>query len=95
MSNWRLAASRHIGFLSELHALGIDLFLYQQGLDTTTPTGKALFQKSIRASAHKAQMCLPSYPRGYWVRTTDFPHCAAACYGWNVILQTNGVILCL
>jgi PAS domain-containing protein len=25
-----------IGFLSELHSLGIDLFLHQQGLDTTT-----------------------------------------------------------
>src|ERR1700716_643782 len=33
-----------IGFLSELHALGIDLFLHQQGLDTTTPAGKAIFQ---------------------------------------------------
>jgi DNA invertase Pin-like site-specific DNA recombinase len=31
-------------FLSELHALRIDLFLHQQGLDTTTPAGKALFQ---------------------------------------------------
>ena len=26
-----------VGFLSELHALKIDLFLRQQGLDTTTP----------------------------------------------------------
>jgi DNA invertase Pin-like site-specific DNA recombinase len=33
-----------IGFLSELHAFGIDLFLHQQGLDTTTPAGKAMFQ---------------------------------------------------
>jgi DNA invertase Pin-like site-specific DNA recombinase len=33
-----------IGFLREVHAAGIDLFLYQQGLDTTTPAGKALFQ---------------------------------------------------
>jgi DNA invertase Pin-like site-specific DNA recombinase len=31
-------------FLSELHALKIDLFLHQQGVDTTTPAGKALFQ---------------------------------------------------
>jgi DNA invertase Pin-like site-specific DNA recombinase len=31
-------------FLSELHALRIDLFLHQQGLDTTTPGGKAMFQ---------------------------------------------------
>jgi DNA invertase Pin-like site-specific DNA recombinase len=30
--------------LSELHALKIDLFLRQQGLDTTTPAGKAMFQ---------------------------------------------------
>src|SRR5262247_2962224 len=33
-----------VGFLGELHALGVDLFLQQQGLDTTTPTGKAMFQ---------------------------------------------------
>ena len=33
-----------IGFLSELHALGIDLALHQQGIDTTTPAGKAMFQ---------------------------------------------------
>jgi DNA invertase Pin-like site-specific DNA recombinase len=33
-----------VTFLSELHALGIDLFLHQQGVDTTTPAGKALFQ---------------------------------------------------
>lgn len=33
-----------VAFLSELHAMGIDLFLHQQGLDTTTPAGKAMFQ---------------------------------------------------
>jgi DNA invertase Pin-like site-specific DNA recombinase len=33
-----------VAFLSELHALGIDLYLHQQGIDTTTPAGKALFQ---------------------------------------------------
>jgi DNA invertase Pin-like site-specific DNA recombinase len=33
-----------VGFLSEIHALKIDLYLHQQGLDTTTPAGKALFQ---------------------------------------------------
>ena len=35
---------RYCPFLSELHALKIDLFLRQQGLDTTTPAGKAMFQ---------------------------------------------------
>jgi DNA invertase Pin-like site-specific DNA recombinase len=33
-----------VGFLGELHAKGIDLYLYQQGIDTTTPAGKAMFQ---------------------------------------------------
>jgi DNA invertase Pin-like site-specific DNA recombinase len=33
-----------VAFLGELHALGVDLFLHQQGLDTTTPAGKAMFQ---------------------------------------------------
>ena len=33
-----------VGFLSELHVLGIELYLHQQGLDTTTPAGKAMFQ---------------------------------------------------
>jgi DNA invertase Pin-like site-specific DNA recombinase len=33
-----------VGFLSELHALKIDLYLHQQGIDTTTPAGKAMFQ---------------------------------------------------
>ena len=33
-----------VAFLSELDALGIDLFLHQHSLDTTTPAGKAMFQ---------------------------------------------------
>jgi DNA invertase Pin-like site-specific DNA recombinase len=33
-----------ITFLSELHAVRVDLYLHQQGLDTTTPSGKAMFQ---------------------------------------------------
>src|SRR5258707_9046184 len=33
-----------VGFLSELHALRIDLYLHQQGLDTRTPAGKAMYQ---------------------------------------------------
>ena len=36
-----------VAFLSELHALRIDLFLHQQGLDTTTPAGKAMFQMMV------------------------------------------------
>jgi DNA invertase Pin-like site-specific DNA recombinase len=33
-----------VGFLSELHTLGIDLFLHQQGLDTTTPGARRCFR---------------------------------------------------
>jgi DNA invertase Pin-like site-specific DNA recombinase len=30
-------------FLSEIHSLHIDLYLHQQGLDTRSPSGKAMF----------------------------------------------------
>jgi DNA invertase Pin-like site-specific DNA recombinase len=33
-----------LSFLTELHGKGVDLFLHQQGLDTTTPSGRAMFQ---------------------------------------------------
>jgi DNA invertase Pin-like site-specific DNA recombinase len=33
-----------LGFLGELKAKGVDLYLHQQGLDTAMPAGKALFQ---------------------------------------------------
>ena len=33
-----------VGTLQELHAKNVDLYLHQQGIDTTTPSGKAMFQ---------------------------------------------------
>ncbi|MDA1091444.1 MAG: recombinase family protein [Proteobacteria bacterium] len=33
-----------IGFMDELNSLNIDLYLHQQGIDTTTPSGRAMFQ---------------------------------------------------
>jgi len=33
-----------VGFLGELKALGVDLYLQQQALDTSTPSGRAFFQ---------------------------------------------------
>ena len=33
-----------VGILSDIHAKGVGLYLHQQGLDTTTPSGKAMFQ---------------------------------------------------
>jgi len=33
-----------LAFLDEIHALGIALYLHQQGIATTTPAGKLVFQ---------------------------------------------------
>lgn len=33
-----------VAFLGDLHGCGVDLYLHQQGIDTTTPSGKAMFQ---------------------------------------------------
>jgi DNA invertase Pin-like site-specific DNA recombinase len=33
-----------VTFLGEIHSKGVDLYLHQQGIDTTTPAGKAMFQ---------------------------------------------------
>jgi len=33
-----------VHILQELHTKGVDLFLHQQGLDTSTPSGRAMFQ---------------------------------------------------
>src|SRR5262245_23907919 len=32
-----------VSFLGELHSSGVDLYLHRQGLDTSTPAGRALF----------------------------------------------------
>jgi DNA invertase Pin-like site-specific DNA recombinase len=42
----RLSRSLHdlTAFLNDLHGLKVDLYLHQQGLDTSTPTGRAMFQ---------------------------------------------------
>jgi len=33
-----------VSFLNEAHAKGVDLYLHQQGLDTSTPSGRMMFQ---------------------------------------------------
>ena len=33
-----------VTLLSDFHAKGVDLYIHQQGIDTTTPSGKMLFQ---------------------------------------------------
>jgi DNA invertase Pin-like site-specific DNA recombinase len=70
-----------VGFLSELHALKIDLFLRQQGLDTTTPGGKAMFQMmGVFAEFERAMLRNESAPglRGPGVRVNVWgaPNCS-------------------
>lgn len=33
-----------VAFLAEIHGAGVDLYLHQQAIDTSTPAGKAMFQ---------------------------------------------------
>lgn len=33
-----------VGIMHELHSVGVDMYLHQQAIDTTTPAGKAMFQ---------------------------------------------------
>jgi DNA invertase Pin-like site-specific DNA recombinase len=33
-----------VGFLGDVHGAGVNLYLHQQAIDTTTPAGRALFQ---------------------------------------------------
>jgi DNA invertase Pin-like site-specific DNA recombinase len=61
-----------VGFLSEIHALKVDLYLHQQGLDTTTPAGKAMFQmmgvfaEFERAMIQERVRAGPSPRQGDW-----------------------------
>jgi DNA invertase Pin-like site-specific DNA recombinase len=51
-----------ISFLNELHAKKVDLYLHQEGIDTTTPAGRAMFgefersmiQERVRAGLRRA-----------------------------------------
>src|SRR6185312_3773302 len=33
-----------VAFLGDVHGAGVDLYLHQQAIDTTTPAGRAMFQ---------------------------------------------------
>lgn len=67
-----------VEFLSELHSKKIDLFIHQQGIDTTTPGGKALFgmlgvfaefersmiQERVKAGIKRTRKANPDQPWG-------------------------------
>jgi hypothetical protein len=49
-----------LDFLRELHTKGVDLFLHQQGLDTSTPSGRAMFQMmGVFAEFERAMIAIP------------------------------------
>ena len=72
-----------IAFLQEIHAAGVDLYLYQQALDTTTPSGKAMFQmlgvfaefersmivERVRSGMAKAKANGTKSGNAYWAAT--------------------------
>ena len=41
---WAASLQDLVEFLNEIHAKRVDLYLHRQGIDTTTPAGRALFQ---------------------------------------------------
>ena len=43
VSAWAITAGPEIGLLGELRSRDIDLYLHQQALDTSTPSGRMLF----------------------------------------------------
>jgi len=67
-----------VGFFGDVHAQGIDLYLDRQGVDTTTPGGKALFQMmGVFASARGEETSKPyrdraPLPQGAELRRSGF-----------------------
>jgi len=53
-----------IGFLEDLQAANIDLYLHQQGLDTSTPTGKMMFQMLGIFAAYERSMIVSRVKSG-------------------------------
>jgi DNA invertase Pin-like site-specific DNA recombinase len=45
-----------VGFLAEINARGVGLYLHKQGLDTTTPSGRAMFGMLSVFSAFEREM---------------------------------------
>lgn len=61
-----------VGLLSELQARSVDLFLHQQALDTTTPSGRMLFQLLAVFSEFERAMIVARVRAGLQ-RTTKRP----------------------
>jgi DNA invertase Pin-like site-specific DNA recombinase len=64
-----------VAFLSEIHSLRIDLYLHQQGLDTTTPAGKAMFQMMGVFAEFERAMIAERVRAGMARAKADGKHC--------------------
>jgi Resolvase, N terminal domain len=63
-----------VGILSELRERQVDLYLHQQGLDTATPSGRAMYQMlGVFAEFERAiiiERIKPLFPRYHGLRLT-------------------------
>ena len=60
-----------VGFLGELHAASVDLYLDRQGVDTSTPSGKALFQMLGVFAEFERSIIKETHPRRHRQGTSD------------------------
>ena len=63
-----------IATLNELHALGCDLYLHQQAVDTTTPAGRALFQMMGVFAEFERAMIVKSLKDNGWNQSQAARH---------------------
>jgi DNA invertase Pin-like site-specific DNA recombinase len=64
-----------VAFLSEIHALRINLYLHQQGIDTTTPAGKAMFQMMVVFAEFERAMIAERVRAGMARAKSQGKHC--------------------
>ncbi len=88
-----------VAFLGELHAKGVDLYLHQQGLDTSTPAGRAMFQMLGVFSEFERAMIVErvkaglARARGQGKRLGRHPVCAEVVERIRERLRTGSGIL--
>jgi hypothetical protein len=82
-----------VKFFSEIHSLKMDLYLHQQGLDTTTPAGKAMFQMMGVFAEFERAMSGKSLPDPYQRRLSHarILEYATAC---DLALRPRAAVRC-
>ena len=56
--------SHLVSFLNEVHSVGCDLYIHQSGMDTTTPTGKMMFQLTSIFAEYERSMIVSRIKAG-------------------------------